>query len=353
MASSIVFALDPRLDESLRAEASGEVMPLALRRFQECWGSGQSAVAIRLATSSVLADYRQRFPSANPVIRISRLCELIGVRLTGMRPQMRGTRPYIATGSSSSSRQEGHSGTVRFSRQGVPSIEIPEGVDGYRARVAAAHEIGHILLHKRGDKYDEVTTRLPTSVQEEAIAEYAGRLLLIPSRTAEVQNLASYAIRSASEAEVTLHAATCRLGDPDQGDLLLRGAVLWKLNSRVGGGSGLSGRLTPAWHLCPGAFVPIGKCKAREGSLVAGVASESESAGGIRTEDVSIGSFTGRFRVHAFAWGSVSAGTRLVLSVFEALADATFRDCRKSNIDIDKPREWSNASDDNGYNLWP
>jgi uncharacterized protein DUF955 len=344
MASSIVLALDPRLDESLRAETCGEAVPLALRRFQECWGTGFSTHAIKLATNAVLKTYRQRFPSASPVIRISRLCEIIGVRLTGIRPQMRGPWSYLTAGSSSLSRQEGHSGAVRFSRQGAPSIEIPDGVDGYRARVAAAHEIGHILMHKRGDSYDEVTTRLPTSVQEEAVAEYAARLLLVPPRTRDVQNLASYAIRSASEAEVTVHAATCRLGDPDQAGPLLRGAVLWKLNPRSRSSTGLSERLTPAWHLCPGAFVPIGRCKAREGSLISEVAGESLSAGSVRTEDVRIGSFAGRFRVHAFAWGSVSAGTRLVLSVFEALVDTAIQDCMTSDIHVDESRQTGPAN---------
>src|ERR1019366_4775647 len=157
MASSAIFALDPRLDESMRAEARGEVMPLALRRFQDSWGTCQSTGAVKLATGAMLATYHQRFPSASRVVRVSRLCEVVGVRLTGMRPAVRVEPSYVAAGSPS--RQGGHSGAVRFSRQGIPSVEIPDGVDGHRARVAAAHEIGHLLVHKRGDQYDEVTTR--------------------------------------------------------------------------------------------------------------------------------------------------------------------------------------------------
>jgi len=332
MASSTIFALDPRLDESIRAEARGEVMPLALRRFQDGWGGCELVGAVRLATGSLLATYHQRFPSASPVVRVSRLCEVIGVRLTGLRPALRGGLPYIAPGMPS--RQLGHSGVVHFSGQGIPCVEIPDGIDGYRARVAAAHELGHVLLHKRGDKYDEVTTRLPASAHEEAIAEYAARLLLLPSRNARASNLASYAVRLASEGEVTVHAATCRLGDPDQDYPLLRGAVLWRLNPKIRDASTLAERLTPAWHLCPGAFVPIGRCKARVGSLIDEVASESTSAGGVRTEEVSIGSLRGTFRVHAFAWGSVPVRTRLVLSVFEALVDARFKDCEVSAAPI-------------------
>jgi hypothetical protein len=205
-------------------------------------------------------------------------------------------------------------------------------VDGHRARVAAAHEIGHVLVHKRGERFDDVTTRLPSSAHEEAIAEYAARLLLLPARRAGIQNLATYAVRSASEAEVTVHAAASRLGDPDQSESSLMGAVLWKMNPKVPSTSTLAEQLTPAWHLCPGAFVPIGNCKARGGSVVSEVAGESGSADSIQTEDVRIGSFTGVFRVHAFAWGSVSARTRLVLSVFEALTDTQLRGCKTSSI---------------------
>jgi hypothetical protein len=316
MHSPSIFALDPQLNESVRAEANGEVMPLALRRFQECWESRCSAGAIQRATEAVLAAYRQLFPGASPVIRVSRLCDIIGIRLTGLRPGR--IKPSFAV-AESSSRHLGHSGSVRFSRQGMPSIEIPEGVDGYRARVAAAHEIGHVLLHRRGDNYDPVTTRLPTSAQEEAIAEYAARLLLLPSKNVEVENLAECAVRWASNAEVTVHAATSRLGDPDQASPRLRGAVLWRLNPRVPGSSSLAERLTPAWHLCPGAFIPIGRCRARVDSVVAELANATAPGSEIRCEDVRIGSLVGSFRIHAFAWGSESAGTRLVLSVFQQL----------------------------------
>ena len=326
-----MLALDLQLDSSMRDEARGEVMPLALRRFQNRWESRDSASAIQQATAAVLTTYHQLFPSASPVVRVSRLCDIVGVHLTGLRPGSRATPSYAVA--DSSSRHVGHSGSVRFSRQGMPSIQIPEGVDGYRARVAAAHEIGHVLVHKRGDGYDEVTTRLPTSVQEEAIAEYAARLLLLSAGGARVRNLAERAVRWASDAEVTVHAATCRLGDPDQSVPLLRGAVLWKMNPRARSGSTLAERLTPAWHLCPGAFVPIGRCKARPGSLVTDVASEPVYAGSVRTEDVHIGSLSGTFRVHAFSWGSVAAGTRLVLSVFKSLAEARSQDSEISSSD--------------------
>jgi len=314
-----IFALDPQLNESMRAETRGEAIPLALRRFQDCWESCGSTSAAQRATAAVLARYHQLFPSASPVVRVARLCDVVGVRLTGLRPRSRFKPSYTVV--DSPSRHPGYSGSVRFSRQGAPSIEIPEGVDGYRARVSAAHEIGHVLVHKRGDNYDDVTTRLPASVQEEAIAEYAARLLLLPTGNVKAPNLAEYAVRWASDAEVTVHAAACRLGDPDQRYRQLNGAVLWKLSPKVRSDLLLSERLTPAWHVCPGAFVPIGRCKARVGSLVAELANGSTPVSGVQIEDVRIGSFAGKFKVHGFAWGSVSAGTRLVLSVFEGLAD--------------------------------
>jgi len=77
---------------------------------------------------------------------------------------------------------------------------------------------------------------------------------------------------------------------------------------------GIERRLTPQWFECPGAFIPVGKCCARAGSLVAHLAAEADNVvAGNRVEDVQIGTLVGRFRVDAFAWGSLRTGTRLVL----------------------------------------
>ncbi len=97
----------------------------------------------------------------------------------------------------------------------------------------------------------------------------------------------------------------------------VRGAILWKLNPSVPSKSALAERLTPAWRLCPGAFIPIGKCKARKDSLIAELARATGSSSDVRIENVKIGSLEGVFRVHGFAWGSIAGGTRLILSIFE------------------------------------
>ncbi len=319
-AEAPTFALDPELNTCMGAERRGDALPLALRRFQERWTAANPTSAVQIATAKVLAAYSERFPTASPVIRVARLCDIVGAKLTGIRPASRGVPVYSIA--ESPTRHRGHSGLVQFSPLGRPTIQIPEAIDGYKARVAVAHEIGHILIHQRGDGYDDVTVRLAASDYEEAIAEYAGRLLLLPQRRIGNQNLAETAVRWARDAEVTVHAAACRLGDPDQLPDDLRGVILWKLNRRIPDRSAVAERLTPAWHLCPGAFVPIGKCKARADSLVAEMADAAGATSGVRTERVQIGSLQGVFRVDAFAWGSVSAGTRLVLAVFRLSNDS-------------------------------
>lgn len=315
MSAGLTFAIDPELDACLRAEAVGQQMPLALRRFVEHWEAADLAMAVRRTAESVLKTYSEQFPSPSPVIRVGRLCHVVGARLEGLRPAQKTSPVYAVAGGPR--RHAGHSGSVRFSPEGVPCILVPEGIDGYRARVAAAHEIGHILVHQRHDGYDLVTVRLAASLHEEAIAEYIARVLLLPQRRVPAKNLAEAAVRWASDTEVTVHAATSRIGDPDQQELAVRGAILWKMIPSSGSGCSVAKRLTPAWHLCAGAFVPIGRCNARSQSLIAEVADTNATACAEQLEEVRIGSLQGEFRVHAFSWGSISSGTRLVLSVFQ------------------------------------
>ena len=164
-----------------------------------------------------------------------------------------------------------------------------------------------------------MTLRLGSSPAEEALAEYAARMLLIPSgcyETTAEANLAEFAIAQASRWRVTIHCFVERLGDPDVASTSIAGAILWRMRPDVAASEPLHARLTPQWHLCRDAFIPIRKCKARPGSLVAHLAAVEASAAMSGREDVNIGSFAGHFRVDAFAWGSVDDGTRLILSIF-------------------------------------
>jgi uncharacterized protein DUF955 len=188
--------------------------------------------------------------------------------------------------------------------------------------VSVAHELGHVLLHSRDDGFDEATVRLPSTPAEEGLAEYAARLLLMPatlwSHLNVDTNLAECSVVQSSMARVTVHASVVRLGDPDLVDLGIRGAILWRLNAGLPNSDLLYERLTPQWHLCPGSFIPIRKCRARHGSVTADAASASGPVVSTRLEEVNIGTFVGWFLVHVFAWGSVQDGTRLVLSIFQA-----------------------------------
>jgi Zn-dependent peptidase ImmA (M78 family) len=309
------------LDESLRnlvsLEGSGSVLPLSVRRFAETLHTPQATRAIRLATDGLLAKYLARFSEPSLPISVEQLCELCGVQLKGARPLGRAGRAYSIH---SNVLRKGHTGKTYFG-QPQPIITIPAHVDFATARLSVAHELGHILVHSREVGYDEATTRLPSSMEEEGLAEYAARLLLMPISLLSQQgssNLAEASITRSSAAHVTVHSSVVRLGDPDMRHVGVRGAILWRLNPQTPRDAPLHQRLTPQWHLCPRAFVPIKRSWARCGSLTANLAAESAPVADSKFEEVSIGTFVGSFTVHAFAWGSVRDGTRLVLSVFQA-----------------------------------
>jgi hypothetical protein len=270
---------------------------------------------MKLATDLLLSTYQARINEYSVPITVERLCEICGATLTGIRPKPRNATVYSIDSWES---RLGHTGTLSFDNSQV-SIKIPEGVDYLTARLSVAHELGHLLIHKRGGSYDEATFRLGSSPEEETLAEYAARLLLIPSCLCSPDpetNLAEYAITQANRMRVTIHSFVARLGDPDVAAVAVRGAILWRMHPSVPKSAPLNARLTPQWHLCPDAFIPIRKCKARPGSLVADVAAIEAPTTMSRLEEVSIGSFVGHFQVDAFAWGSVEDGTRLVLSLF-------------------------------------
>ncbi len=293
-------------------------LPLGIRRFVEFRGCANVAEAMVNATNSILAEAGDNGFN-DPPISVRALCELMKVNLIGDVPESHGGKNQILRVAIP---RTGYTGLLRLDRNGFPSVLIPEDVDFATARISVAHEIGHLLIHTRDGSIDTATIRMPTNSIEESLAEYGARLLMLPRKMWEKdrfrQNMAEYCVLQSSVARVTIHSAVARLGDPDLPETHVRGAILWRITQPHHQSHTVYDRLTPFWHLCPGAFVPLKRSKARRGSLVAQLAEELGAAIGSRIEDVHIGTFCGVFRVDAFAWGSVAEGTRLVLSVFSS-----------------------------------
>jgi hypothetical protein len=312
------------LDEGLatlhRKERNGDALPIPLRRFRDHVGLSTTIEAMQHTVSELLRKYATHGSDPSPRISASTLCKACGIALEGRFPARDRTRTAYSLGGNFTSASS-HSGTLYLDPE-RPRIRLADGLDYKRARVAVAHELGHYLIHRRGDSVDSFTAKLPSSAEEEALSEYAARLLLIPDSIANnvgaASNLVEHCLQVAQRADVTVHSAAARLGDPDSSqEKGLRGIILWRLNSAVPHDDPISARLTPQWHLCPDVFVPIRRCHAGRNSLIAEVAASDEStARGSRRERVRIGSLVGTFRVDAIAWGNLKRGSRLVLAAF-------------------------------------
>jgi len=309
----MLAALDYELAALQRKECASRELPLAVRRFQAFMDAPNPISAIARATANVLASYAAVTSCDTQRISASALCLVCGLSLEGEPTRRRTAGPML-------SNESGHTGALRLD-PGGSRILLPDGIDVLRGRVAVGHEIGHYIIHQREHTIDTVTSRLPSTPEEEALSEYAGRLLLMPdsfTKIATTSNLALSCLEGARRADVTLHAAAARLGDPDSPFLAdVRGLILWRMNPQVPASQSTASRLTPHWHLCRDAFVPVRRCHAGSKSLVgelAGLAEERAVAS--RIERVEIGSLKGIYRVDAVAWGSVGRGTRTVLSVF-------------------------------------
>lgn len=316
------YGLDAQLHSLIRKERAGAALPLSLRRFAQCVGHAEATAAMQTAAARLLDAYSVDAAAEGVQqrqISVNRLGKVAGANVV-VPSRMAHPRRAYSTGAPKA--RPSHTGELVFSG-GAPRITVRPGADRLTARVSVAHEIGHLLIHRRADGWDSATVRLPSSSEEEALAEYAARLLLMPGELlAEVEectNLAEFVLRVVSAAGVTVHAAVARLGDPDIIDNGVRGAILWRLNSRVGREASVAERLTPHWHLCPGAFVPIGRCAARVGSLAGRLASDGNApSSGSQIEDVRIGSFAGRFLAQGCSWGTLDECTRLVLTVYRS-----------------------------------
>ena len=314
------IALDPALANLGRKEREGGQLPLTLKRFREHCGDLSVIGAMQRAAADVLRHYARQMPRRTPRISADMLCRICEIAVEGAIPShSRGRNTYSVSGGSQ--QHPGHTGAIYLDPH-RSRIRLPPGLDRARARVAVAHELGHYLIHRRGGTLDALTIRLPSSVEEEALSEYAARLLLLPEplgrQESTGENVASRCLEIAHSSDVTLHSAAARLGDPDHPERSgLKGIILWRLHPKVSADQPVPARLTPQWHLCPDVFIPIQRCHANRDSLIAELASrDGTTASGTREELVNIGSLKGSYRVEAVAWGSVRRGSRLVLAAF-------------------------------------
>lgn len=332
------FGFDPILQRLSEAPLSD--CPLPLQRFSRWRAAPDPVVAMQGAVAELLAAVeafgqdqgsepqpslsRELQPEMNRLVSVVEVCRYLGIRLTGAPATASRQRVYSLASPHAARREiTGHLSVGT----GGPLIYLPFTSDQALARLAAAHEIGHYLTHLRGTALDTVSWSLPSSPEEEALAEYAARLLLLPrSMMCWPGNYgpAGGCLHVAGTRCVTLHGAALRLRDEDVANRIARrpqAVILWRLQPRVGPDKPVAQRLTPQWFICPGAFVPVKRCHAGSRSLIAEIAEAEDGERpkeGSREEAVSIGSLRGDFHVDAFAWGSLRRGTRLVLSLFFA-----------------------------------
>jgi hypothetical protein len=313
--------LDESLDFVVQDEVDASRLPLGIRRFIEFLGVKRATEAVQVATKRLLENCTGGSEPGLP-INIENLCRCLGVRLTGAPLAERASPSYRA---SMHRTRIVPSGFLRIEKSG-PVVHIPDEIDYATARLSVAHELGHALICWRDGKFDEAVARLSAEPHEEALAEYAARLLLLPMQMWRGYdpsfNLAEYALTQSRIARVTVHSAVTRLGDPDLHQINVEGAIFWRIRPDSKEFMPIHERLSPFWHVCPRAFIPIRKSKARQGSLISNLAEMSGAVHGWREEDVRIGTFIGVYRVDACAWGSVSEGSRVVLSVFRLPAEA-------------------------------
>jgi hypothetical protein len=292
--------------------------PYALREFITATGTKTPAAAAQTVANSLLARYFTKYADRTDVVSVTKLCALLGIEIVGRLPRISSKSPSY----NQLFEHGAHLAKLNF-LSGRPVIEVM-GSRAPIAGISAAHELGHYLIHLRDGQLNDQTLRSGSTPEEEALSEYIGRMLLMPKPQFDPYlkpppNYAVECLSVASRAHVIMHAAAARMMDPDHPIRALRGIIFWKLHPQEPESLSVAKRLTPTWHHCDEAFIPIRKCHARRGSLVANLAESNEDCQGASEEDVRVGSFSGRFRVDAYAWGSLNNGTRCVLSAFVEL----------------------------------
>jgi len=313
--------ISPRSELSLRAIAqqSPEDWSFALREFVKTTGASGPIEAAESVASKVLERYSENFPLNSSAISVRHICQLLRIELRGSVPKVVKPRSLSSLGYANVSEKKSVAKLIISHRN--PIIDVADAHPA-RSRIGIAHEIGHFLIHARGEELDVNTLRSNSSPEEELLSEYIGRLLLLPRGTfqahfhSDAWSLAC--LNAASNAIVSIHAAAQRTADPDQIGRKPEGAIYWKLHPTASIDLPVERRLTPFWHLFPAAFIPIRRCHVKGGSVIGMVANAEGNSSAIAEEDVEIGSLKGRYVVDSFAWGSLRSGSRTVLSLFFA-----------------------------------
>lgn len=307
--SSNSTAIDPGLAALLSEEESRRNrLPLTIRRFVDEQDAKNIVDAALRATERILVRHYQTEKSIPPKVRLTGIADMLSVSLNGLnhiKPSWSHKRP---------SKQSYRAAITMGPEKTI--ITVPPGSDRASARISVAHELGHLLIHSRTAGIDLVTVKLGSTHEEEALAEYLGRLLLLWRRTElseiDIGSVARVCFKVADSADVPLTTVLRRLGDPEQA-VPISGVILWELRRDTN--LTLAERLKPCCPLCGTAFVPF-LSHAREGSLTAQVAGGEQDSTLVGEESVAIGGFVGDFQVEAFGWGSENRGTRKVLTFF-------------------------------------
>ena len=320
-ATESVFSFNPLLQQLVNSPSAA---PLVVERFRHRSGCPNSIQAIQRAVAQLLCD-SQALPTADrPFVSMGALCKFLDIAVQGNLLKHQNKRSYSIF--SPPLRGVNRTGQLEITDDG-PVVTLPSIKDYSLARLALAHEIGHLLLLRRDNGFDAVACQAHSTREEEALAEYAARLLLLPSchtTTLPDFGLAKSCVYTAGTRRVTIHTAVERLKDIDllqKEAAKLHAAILWRIDPHSVS-QGNSGSLTPQWFICPNTFIPVRRCHARPRSLVAHLCSGDNGERPVEAEQkeaVSIGGLKGTYHVNAFAWGSMRQGSRLVLSLFSSL----------------------------------
>ncbi len=292
---------------------------LPIRRFTKSVGASHPIEAVEIETTNIIKKYRKKYGFTIP-ISLKWICDFLDIEVIGKVPEKTHKTPYYS--SYARNRTLDFIQGQLFIKNGKPYIKLPTKLDLNLARVVVAHEVGHWIISRKQFENSHNALRRGSSLEEEYLSDYAARRLLIPDATFyspldQNENLSFRCMLASRRARATLYSATIRLGDKDIWSSKITCAILWHINPKSLENSSNADRLTPQWFCGSNEFIPVGKCRARNNSLIADLAGyTSDPCFGNRIEEVNIGELKGQFNVSAFAWGSMKRGTRLVLSIF-------------------------------------